>query len=113
MKKLSTSFLLAPLFLLTACVMTKTYTKEEKKWASKDKKVTIVTTHGDQIVGNKLTTGNDKIDKDNYINYKLLDGRKFTNDEIASIQDKYGYFGKFGSGTNIMWVKQLKRGKIN
>jgi hypothetical protein len=102
--KRSTPFVfLTAILPMAACVTAKTYSVEEKKMRSPDDQCFVIKTDGEKIAGSKVSLP--------LLSYAWvkLDGKKYAFDELFNFQDRHAYYTKF---TNV-WVKQLKRGKIN
>jgi len=105
--KFCLSFLfLAIVFTCVSCVMAKTYKVEEKKMRIENENVFVVKTNGEKVSGKKIATPSVFNAGADWIK---LDGQKFQFDELTAYQDYSAYYCKFGP----IWVKQLKRGKIN
>ncbi|HZE84921.1 MAG TPA: hypothetical protein VE035_11480 [Puia sp.] len=86
--------------------MTKTYTAEEEKMKIEPDKVLVVKRNGEKIIGRKFSKpGSFNIDG----HWVKVDGIKYQLDELTAYQDTKAYYMQFGP----IWVKQLKRGKIN
>ena len=105
---LSTLFSVS-ILLCTSCVMTKTYTKEEKKMVLDNKIAFVEKNDGQKITGNKISFPSGFSKK----SWVSLDGQKFQPNEIKAFQTKSLYRVKFGHDKDWVWVTQLKRGKIN
>lgn len=106
MKLLHLALPLVVTILVSSCVLTKTYTVQEKKMKINDQNALVVQNDGKTITGNslKLTRRGSAIKMDDQIiEFK----------DIMAYQNKTAYFVKFETGRNSFWVKQLKRGKIN
>ena len=92
--------------LLSSCVMTKTYTKEELKMKTDNGDVFVIKNDGKKISGTTLK-----------LSYKppsiKIDDQEISTKELIAYQDKNAFFLKYKTGDNFIWAKQLKRGKIN
>ena len=106
MKISSFALPLVLMFLLNSCVTTQTYTKEEKKMKIDNVSVLVVKKDGKTIYGKTLKF----IYKSSSIK---IDDQEFKISDLFAFQDKTAYFAKFGTDKKYIWVKQLKRGKIN
>ena len=112
MKKITTGLFTGFVMLISSCVMTKTYTTEEKKMRldKGGEKVFVVKTNGEKIIGKKLSQPSAWSAHSTWIK---VDNEKIGNADIIAFQDKEAYHVKFGNKERWTWVKQLKRGKIN
>jgi hypothetical protein len=105
MNRLAPLMALVVILPMASCVMSKTYTDEEKKMRMGPDQYFVIKTNSEKVAGNKislaggLTSGGPV----------KLDGQKYQFDELLNVQDRHAYYAKF----NNLWVKQLKRGKIN
>lgn len=106
MKLLKCGLPLAVVLLLNSCVTTKTYTREEKKMKINNEGVLVVKKDGESISGKTLKF----VYKTSSIK---IDDQEFKISDLFAFQDKTAYFAKFGTDKKYIWVKQLKRGKIN
>lgn len=91
--------------LLTSCVMTKTYTNEEKKMKLENETFLLIKNDGQKISGQSLKLLPKSLIK--------IDDQEFKVIDVSAYQNKTAYFVKFGTPENYVWTKQLKRGKIN
>ncbi|MEO7486479.1 MAG: hypothetical protein ABIU77_05235 [Ferruginibacter sp.] len=111
MKKLNACLAIAVTVLFTSCVTTKSYTDEEKKMRNQDEPVYVIKKDGKKIVGSKISVPSIWNGKSNWIK---IDDQKFEGDEVDAYQDKKASYARFGNEKGgWLWVKQLKRGKIN
>lgn len=101
---LSSIFLV--MITMASCVMSKTYTDEEKKMRYGPDQVFVIKTNGEKIVGKKVSEPRGFHAGAYWVK---LDNQKFPLDEVQSYQDKHAFRVNFDG----QWVKQLKRGKIN
>lgn len=104
-------FVLSFLFLVivfscVSCVMAKTYKVEEKKMRIENENVFVIKTNGEKVSGKKIATPSVFNGGADWIK---IGRQKFQFDELTAYQDHSAYYCKFGP----IWVKQLKRGKIN
>lgn len=97
------------MLILISCVTTKTYTDEEKRMRMGDGKSLVVMKDGTQIAGDRLTFHSGKKGG----NFAKIDNQEINVQDISAYQTKKAYYVRFGSDDNFVWVKQLKRGKIN
>jgi hypothetical protein len=103
MKRFTPLVFLTSVLPMVACVTAKTYKVEEKKMRSPTDQCFVIRNDGAKVVGSKLS-----LPAFSYAWVKL-DGQKYEFDQLQSIQDRHSYYTKF----NNVWVRQLKRGKIN
>lgn len=111
MKKLNVRFAITATVLLSSCVTTKTYTAEEKKMRNEDENVYVVKSDGKKVTGSTIDVPSIWNGKSSWIK---IDGQKFEGEDLNAYQDKKASYAKFGNSKDgWLWVKQLKRGKIN
>ena len=111
MKKLNVCLVITATMFLSSCVTTKTYTAEEKKMRNEDEQVSVVKSDGKKVTGSKIDVPSIWNGKSSWIK---IDGQKFEGEDINAYQDKKASYTKFGNSKDgWLWVKQLKRGKIN
>lgn len=95
----------------SSCVTTGTYTKEEKKMRNPDEKVYAELNNGKKISGSSISYPSVFKAEKSWIK---IDDHKLDVKEMVSYQDKSAMYARFGNVDNSwIWVKQLKRGKIN
>ena len=94
------------IILALACVTSKTYTSQEKKMRYNDNKVFVEKNDGTKLTGNKLKLPVNWMGRSKGM---FLDNNEINAEDIVAYQDSKAYHRKFGE----VWVKQLKRGKIN
>jgi hypothetical protein len=92
--------------LALACVTSKTYTSQEKQMRYNDNKVFVERKDGTKLTGNKLKLPVNWMGKSKGM---FLDNNEINGDDIVAYQDAKAYHRKFEG----IWVKQLKRGRIN
>lgn len=106
MKRLPALLALTLILPMISCVMSKTYTDEEKRMRIQTDQYFVIKTNGEKISGSKLSAASGM----NYgSGWVKLDGQKYEFSELQNFQDRHAYCAKF----NNVWAKQLKRGKIN
>jgi len=105
MTRLTTLLALALILPMVSCVMSKTYTDEEKKMRMEPDQYFVIKTNGEKVAGKKISVPNGA----GFSSRVKLDGQKYELDQLLNVQDRHAYYAKF----NNLWVKQLKRGKIN
>jgi|GEM_PF-1090431 len=111
MKNLRVCFAISATILLNSCVTTKTYTTEEKKMRNEGESVYVIKSDGKKVGGSKIDVPSIWNGKSSWIK---IDGQKFEGEDISAYQDKKASYAKFGNKKDgWLWVKQLKRGKIN
>lgn len=111
MKKKNACLAIGAMLLLSSCVTTKTYTNEEKKMRNEDEPVYVIKSDGKKIVGSKISVPSIWNGKSSWIK---IDDQKFEGSDIDAYQDKKASYARFGNTKDgWVWVKQLKRGKIN
>jgi hypothetical protein len=92
--------------LAFACVTQKTYSSEEKKMRHGDNTAFVEKNDGTKLTGNKIKLPVNWMGKSKGM---FLDGQEINAEDIVAFQDSKAYYRKFQG----IWVKQLKRGKIN
>ena len=111
MKNLHVCIAISATILLNSCVTTKTYTTEEKKMRNEGESVYVIKSDGKKVGGSKIDVPSIWNGKSSWIK---IDGQKFEGEEISAYQDKKASYAKFGNKKDgWLWIKQLKRGKIN
>jgi hypothetical protein len=102
-------FCTALMVALCSCVMTKTYTAEEKKMLLDNSSVFVEKNDGQKVTGSKISYPS-SFSKSAWVS---IDDQKFEPKDIKAYQSKKVYRVKFGTENNWVWATQLKRGKIN
>src|ERR1700735_4935784 len=105
MNRLTSLLVLALILPIVSCVMSKTYTDEEKKMRMEPDQYFVIKTNGEKVTGKKISLSGGL----SFSGWVKLDGQKYQFDDLLNVQDRHAYYAKF----NNLWVKQLKRGKIN
>ena len=89
-----------------ACVTTKTNTNEEKSMKIENDKVLVIKSNGEKIVGQKFSKSGSLNIGGHWV---AIDGVKYPLSDLIAYQDTKDYYVPFGD----IWVRQLRRGKIN